>query len=119
MPLTKTLAPAPAHTPGPWQINRHYGYPIVSSGTNHIAQICSPHPGKQERFTAREMQEANAHLIAAAPDLLRENRAAVESLRHLTKVLDARTYCDADEFSDELRMIIVNFENATRALEGK
>lgn len=57
------------HTPGPWRIVP--GGVRVGSGL-----ICSTfqamrYPGQEERFKRESAErEANAHLIAAAPDLL-------------------------------------------------
>lgn len=46
------------HTPGPWTNDLETPW-ILSSDGSAVAQICS-----------RPLREANAHLIAAAPELL-------------------------------------------------
>ena len=62
------------HTPGPWKVNaqRSSGWMdngvYIFAGTN-IARVY--------RDLGQDVQEANAHLIAAAPDLL----AALKELR--------------------------------------
>lgn len=50
------------HTPGPWNCK---GYPTVSAGKGKgmITKVL-------ERFMNKEEREANARLIAAAPELL-------------------------------------------------
>lgn len=64
-----------SHTPGTWRVDETvalgaYGvwadYPV--NDTNQ-GQVCSVYPGNQSDFP-REMRDANARLIAAAPDLL-------------------------------------------------
>lgn len=62
------------HTPGPWKITDS-GTGVFSSnkplGQNGIIAICDA------VARTREENEANARLIAAAPDLLKELEAAV------------------------------------------
>ena len=66
------------HTPGPWEIEEHYhsGYRWIS-GPKHsqLAQVvwCMSYEDRSPEC------EANAHLIAAAPELL-------EALENLLKV---------------------------------
>lgn len=62
------------HTPGPWKAD---GYNIRQSGlmgTRHVAEIAytGPHhtPPNEYPSSCRLQDEANARLIAAAPDLL-------------------------------------------------
>jgi len=57
------------HTPGPWEIKRHYdpGYKFISAPKHSgLAQVvwCMEDEDRSPEC------EANAHLIAAAPDLL-------------------------------------------------
>lgn len=63
-----------AHTPGPWTVQPHgrepdheYGWTIKGSNGSDAAAI--PYMGWHDRKT-HERYEANAHLVAAAPDLL-------------------------------------------------
>lgn len=74
-----------AHTPGPWKIERasdpgpfHFHY-LVDATDKIVASTWAP-PSESE-------SEANARLIAAAPDLL-------EALRGVVRVADRKT----DEF---------------------
>ena len=63
---------AQKHTPGPWgrNIAPAWKYPIIFAGRNtHVAYIFTNELSESE-------QEANANLIAAAPDLL----AALKSM---------------------------------------
>lgn len=61
------------HTQGPWKAD---GYSIrqSSTGTRHVAEIAytGPHHTPPEEYpkSCRLQDEANARLIAAAPDLL-------------------------------------------------
>jgi hypothetical protein len=59
------------HTPGPWKVIEQIDYRgkigvNVVDNTNGIAYIYNP----EEDQVLREKQRANAHLIAAAPELL-------------------------------------------------
>lgn len=55
-----------AHTPGPWE-NK---YPVIMAGSARLARIeCTPEMDKYD--------EANARLIAAAPELLAALKALV------------------------------------------
>lgn len=49
----------PKYTPGPWKMELHEGEYLISGRTDG-----------HEHFTAIARQEANARLIAAAPELL-------------------------------------------------
>ena len=78
------------HTPGPWSYQKctlgdpsNAHNPIVESDGQYIARLFAPmaRAGCTSRSpTTQQEAEANAHLIAAAPDLL----AALESLREVT-----------------------------------
>lgn len=85
------------HTPGKWTYSRiNIGHPdnaknpIVSSPSNYIARLFSSEStlmGMTSRGPSLEEAEANARLIAAAPELL----AALEDL-----VNDSPYACDSD-----------------------
>lgn len=60
-PLTKLTPP----TKGPWQIGRKLTHTWVITG--YGIDICST---KINRYTDNSIREANARLIAAAPDML-------------------------------------------------
>jgi len=66
------------HTPGPWEIKRHFDscYRYISA-PEHIALAQVVWCVEEEERSP--VCEANAHLIAAAPDLLE----ALEELFHL------------------------------------
>lgn len=64
------------HTPGPWKISKHCST-LVESGDRSIASA----GGYQSvGADAHEVNEANAKLIAAAPDLLAILRECVDFL---------------------------------------
>lgn len=58
--MTDTKA---AHTPGPWGVEPVYGW-VRDKNLNCVAQY------RHSNFIQPDEQVANAHLIAAAPDLL-------------------------------------------------
>lgn len=87
--------PAQGHTPAPWTFERH------PSGSQYFGNIIGHYtPGIirtitcQLRYGTPEEQEANARLIAAAPELLEACKAALPHLADLV----ARTCGEAKEF---------------------
>jgi hypothetical protein len=70
------------HTPGPWEAN---GYHIRQrvTGTRSIAEVAytGPHHTEPHEYpkSCRLVDEANARLIAAAPDLLEALEAIMDS----------------------------------------
>ena len=62
-------------TPGPWSVRKH-GYPIITDDAKNrwIATIHSVGP-------ENEVREANAHLIAATPDMYEELECAKDVFR--------------------------------------
>lgn len=72
------------HTPGPWshdyRKNRHGGYSQeVFDQSGELIATAAWHPVKLDDVTTTTNREANARLIAAAPDLL---SAAQQALSH-------------------------------------
>lgn len=71
------------HTPGPWSYGKH-SRDIYAHGIS----ICRVHPGMLTSFHTPhiETQEANAKLIAAAPDLLE----ACQAIHELSSVVPVK-----------------------------
>lgn len=71
------------HTPGPWKAclngECECGYVFGDGGDVYVARALGPGDEEDPRPT-REMQKANARLIAAAPDLLAAAEAALWAL---------------------------------------
>jgi len=68
------------HTPGPWVIDRSLRT-AVNAGPKHVAMVNFYNSiSETERIDAEE-NEANAHLISAAPDLLSALKDAMRSTR--------------------------------------
>ena len=76
------------HTPGPWKIAHRMGRPIVVNSTpthGGPLEICEAytHPMAHETIKdALDVSEANARLIAAAPDLLAVLKSLVFETSH-------------------------------------
>lgn len=76
---TKTKA---AHTPGPWmltgEIDRIHSGEVICPGKHEspVAVCCD-----FNRYEREEEREANARLIAAAPDLLAACKAFADAMR--------------------------------------
>ena len=73
------------HTPGPWRARRnsHFWEVCPERGGDEgipfsVADVCSSEPGDPDGG----LQEANARLIAAAPELLEALEDAMRSARH-------------------------------------
>jgi hypothetical protein len=65
------------HTPGPWFVNQaaaNKGFARVTANNGMIAE-CGPHR------EANEQHFANAHLIAAAPDLLETCKDILDDIK--------------------------------------
>lgn len=86
--------PIEGHTPGPWKD----GFVIMEGDHNHIAvvggNVTVALTGYKEADD-EELSKANAHLIAAAPDLQAENQTLAalcrqqhEALKEAVRVLD-------------------------------
>jgi len=60
-----------AHTPGPWHCgNRDNWWRIYDENGVYIAAAKDPSPAPNHKADGFDIEEANARLIAAAPDLL-------------------------------------------------
>lgn len=63
------------HTPGPWSANwtkfdgKHVGFNVTCRKFGSLHPICETNSKTDQAFTSEEI-EANASLIAAAPELL-------------------------------------------------
>lgn len=66
------LFPQPQHTPGPWQVSQKLKYSI-NNGHKHIANVSIRHSANINQAE----NEANARLIAAAPELLEALKLAI------------------------------------------
>jgi hypothetical protein len=105
------------HTPGPWSVDTRYGPCNVSAPAGR--SICST-GGYSDNFSDPEKRtaenEANARLIAAAPDLLeawQEYFAAVETLAELESNRDTTKHFDDAFYAKE------RAENKARAALAK
>jgi hypothetical protein len=77
------------HTPGPWKSDGYYVRQSGTAGGRMIADVCytGPHHTPPEEYprSCRIVDEANANLIAAAPDLFIALHAAVETYDQFPK----------------------------------
>lgn len=81
----------PTHTPGPWHINKiGRGYGVFTQDTHQVAGIIG---------LTSERDEANARLIAAAPELLEAAKKLSALLHELHKEEDPE-YLPAPELDD-------------------
>ena len=87
------------HTKGPWEVSKD-GYSIHAPKRSEQLYVAQTHPFDPD-------QEANAHLIAAAPDLLRACKKLVEIAPKLW-----------GDDPDEYPVIMNRFEAAIALAEG-
>ncbi len=80
------------HTRGPWEVGQ-YPWLIDDNAGDELAQVC----------TSRGEYEANARLIAAAPDLL---TACKEMLQRIKEYQDLDGLLTAKERASRDRMIV-------------
>ena len=74
------------HTPGPWEVDQKEPW-VINSGWGCIAEAyfgqVIGNNGQRKKVASGEA-EANAHLIAAAPDLLEACTLALSTLDNIT-----------------------------------
>jgi len=58
------------HTPGPWQVTRLHGEPARAITNRDNVLVADCYPDTHEDLQLPQSYQANARLIAAAPDLL-------------------------------------------------
>ena len=92
------------HTPGPWRIDRNNSWPIYVSAE-------SDGEGVAMMDGLLELREANARLIAAAPELLQ----ALEWMQSL--FLPSGAY--QEKFQDQLSMALEKAEAVIRKAKGE
>lgn len=110
---------APKHTPGPWHVQPSRIHPmIVSHNGTYIAPVRF---SAWERLDGRNATEvanaraecnANAALIAAAPDLLEQLKDMTESFRSIY-TSEYGTDKEADEHTADARAAIAKAEGRT------
>ncbi len=99
------------HTPGPWRVSLHLKIVTVEWQKNQREpkeQICDC------RFSTCQKleQEANAHLIAAAPEML---DALIEAEEYISEIMGP---ADRDDRPDQAN-ILTKIRNAIRKARGK
>ena len=99
------------HTPGPWIVQ---GPNIATAGTDTqplgyvIAHCLNPYAGATG---AADRVEANARLIAAAPDLLTELRKARAALKErLDELIESHTNPETGLITDNADLLFIESE---------
>lgn len=93
------------HTPGPWTIENHGSTYIISKpGDGYITRdVCRMDGSTMSAFA----QKANAHLIAAAPDLL-------EALQEIISAADGDGWSQLDAGFSKARAAIARARGKTK-----
>lgn len=101
------------HTPGPWFVNRaHGGYPTIFAGAALIAAVRGA-PGVADSVIA-----ANARLIAAAPDMLRQRDALARGLLDAVASLERmREEPNSEWAQEESKRVLIRARAALSLVE--
>lgn len=99
------------HTPGPWEIDDEY---VKQSGNPDvgICRVLNMDKGGDKQWFRGPITEANAHLIAAAPDMY-------EALKELYAVVKGECPSLLDEDSGGDSRLALEIESALAKAEGK
>ena len=75
------------HTPGPWSLDMESAgfYVIADNLLVASVQEVDPHPTDIDEYMPAGITEANARLIAAAPDLLAALKACDEAMSYMSE----------------------------------
>lgn len=71
------------HTPGPWVVGPVDDCVVTHMGSDGVRYTVAEIDGDYNQPDTWPIMEANARLIAAAPDLLNECKKQVDWLRHI------------------------------------
>ena len=82
------------HTPGPWEWTRRFGDYIALRGDNYAPVIERDTPEGPSPDTYLDINEADARLIAAAPELLAENKRLREALWSVIRAMEREANLD-------------------------
>lgn len=80
------LATRPAHTPGPWKLAAHVADPCtvyIEQADGEEPGICTTDGSAFTPVDSEDEQEANARLIAAAPELLTALKSLTALIRNM------------------------------------
>lgn len=122
-----------AHTAGPWEVFEHsWSDSSICGGNRNSKTICSmsiySEATEETQLALESEMDANAHLIAAAPDLLEALRPLVGLLPVLFNVLELdletafnikRTDNDSSLYKTTLGELLNNAESAINRATGK
>lgn len=102
------------HTKGPWKIETHAGNVEVWHQDTHVTTI---NKNAKASYEITAMDVANAHLIAAAPEMLEALEKALHDLEAL------RLSSDEDDYPLEVvsyldTYMLTMFSNAIRKAKG-
>lgn len=92
------------HTPGPWGADVFVPISGAYDAGLNIGFLCTSNAAK------RAEAEANARLIAAAPDLLADLRVAAETLRRYETLHRAKGTGDGLQKAEANRLLAMRFE---------
>jgi len=98
------------HTPGPWQLHKSDDTLVIGSDCREVAEACGDYTEEAEW----PRMEANARLIAAAPDLLSALKDARESIEALANMVS-----DATQFRQDVSDDLARINAAIAKAEGQ
>lgn len=106
------------HTPAPWKTGKKNAsdwYKIFDANNTLIARAYDPSPTPNHKADGFDIEEANARLIAASPNLLEACKAAYRQLHVIkTQLEDGWWGYDDDALLDTLDTAIYEAEGAAQ-----
>lgn len=98
------------HTPGPWTVDAHD--PTCVARNEMLILRCFKSAAHSHNGTCKDLDaEANARLIAAAPEMLDLLEVLARTLCDVSNDASLMTRDNAGEFSEEIQMLIARIES--------
>lgn len=109
-------------TKGPWAVSEKSardGLIVWNEDRLHIAYVTDD--GDADYFISEEIKQANARLIAAAPDLLSELKTAVTIINAMRECIDAMSpdNCERGNHLSSAALDFINEQAAIAKAEGR
>lgn len=99
------------HTPGPWSKDEYNDYAINGADGMKVAECAYMYTVKDGKSDFSEMK-GNAHLIAAAPDLLESLEIVLRSISNILRQ-------KGEEWDDNIRRCYLTAFNAIKKAKGE
>ena len=88
------------YTPGPWTVDESHMDGAINAGKRHVALANFYNCHDEEVRVTRDQQQANAHIIAAAPDLLAALKAILPMAENGAAKPGHEGFCGSEQSCD-------------------